>query len=363
MQSYVDRQEFAGIVAVIGRGDGILVHEAIGFLDLAHRQPMPKDALFRIASMTKPVTAIGIMILVDERKLAIDDPVERHLPEFRGQKLVAERTDETTVLRRPRRPITIRDLLTHTSGLPDRTQLQAEIFLRRNRSLAEAVMAYSQMPLEFEPGTSWAYCNMGIDVLGRLIEVASGQSYEDFLAERIFRPLGMKDTTFYPSPNQLRHAAEAGMKRDGKLVAPLRSLFDPQPDARYPMPCGGLFTTAEDLSRLYRMMLGRGALNGVRILSKEGVAAMTIPQTGGVRPGATDTGFGWAVVRGAQRDNSHLSLGSFGHSGALHTNAWIDPRKDLFTIVLLQRQGLPSADGVAIKTELQGLATTVIRSN
>jgi CubicO group peptidase (beta-lactamase class C family) len=363
MRSYVDRQEFAGIVAVIGRTGGIVSHEAIGFRDLDHRQPMPKDALFRIASMTKPVTAIGIMILVEEGKLAIDDPVEKQLPEFRGQKLVAERTDEKIVLQRPRRPITIRDLLTHTSGLPDRTQLQAEIFLRRNRSLAEAVMAYSQMPLESEPGTHWAYCNMGIDVLGRLIEVASGQSYEDFLAARIFQPLGMNDTTFYPSPEQLARAAEAGMKRDGKLVAPLRSLFDPPPGARYPMPCGGLFTTAEDLSRLYRMMLGRGALDGVRILSAESVAAMTSPQTGDVRPGATATGFGWAVVRGAQRDNMHLSVGSFGHSGALHTNAWIDPHNDLFTIVLLQRQGLPNAEGEAIKRELQALAATVLQSN
>jgi CubicO group peptidase (beta-lactamase class C family) len=363
MQSYVDRQEFAGIVAVIGRRDGIVAHEAIGFLDLAHRQSMPKDALFRIASMTKPVTAIGIMILVDEGKLSVTDPVERHLPEFRGQKLVVERTDETTLLRRPRRPITIRDLLTHTSGLPDRTQLQAEIFLRRNRWLAEAVMAYSQMPLEFEPGTSWAYCNMGIDVLGRLIEVVSGQSYEDFLAERVFQPLAMMDTTFYPTADQLRHAAEPGMKRDGKLVPPLRSLFDPSPGARYPMPCGGLFTTAADLSRLYRMMLGRGALDGVRILTEASVAAMASPQTEGVRPGAIDTGFGWAVIRGFQRDNSHLSIGSFGHSGALHTNAWIDPHKDLFTIVLLQRQGLPNADGEAIKTELQGVAISVHQSN
>jgi CubicO group peptidase (beta-lactamase class C family) len=358
MQSYVERQEFAGIVTVIGRGDGIISHEAIGFRDLAHREPMPKDALFRIASMTKPITAIGVMILVDEGKLVIDDPVERHLPEFRGQKLVANRMDETIVLKKPGRAITIRDLLTHTSGLPDRTQLQAEIFVRRNRTLAEAVMAYSQMPLEFEPGTSWAYCNMGIDVLGRLIEVASGQSYEDFLRRRVFEPLRMKDTTFYASAEQLRRAAEAGMKRGGKLVAPARSLFDPPPAARYPMPCGGLFTAGEDLARLYRMMLGRGVLDDTRILSEESVAAMTRPQTGAERAGPVATGFGWAVVRGTQRTNPNLSVGSFGHSGALHTNAWIDPHKDLFTIVLIQRQGLANADGEALKAELQALADT-----
>jgi CubicO group peptidase (beta-lactamase class C family) len=363
MQSYVDRQEFAGIVTVIGRGDGIISHEAIGFLDLAHTQAMPKDALFRIASMTKPITAIGIMILVDEGKLAIDDPVERHLPEFRGQKLVAERTDQTVVLRKPRRPIAIRDLLTHTSGLPDRTPLQADIFLRRNRSLSEAAMAYSQMPLEFEPGTSWAYCNMGIDVLGRLIEVASGQSYEDFLGAHVFQPLAMNDTTFYPTREQIQRAAEPGAKRNGKLIPLARSLFDPPAGARYPMPCGGLFTTGLDLSRLYRMMLGGGALAGVRILSADSVAAMTKAQTGDERSGPVATGLGWAVVRVPGRANAHLSVGSFGHGGALHTNAWTDPHKDLFTILLIQRQGLSNADSEALKAELQALAETAPRPN
>src|SRR4029078_2415744 len=133
--------------------------------------------------------------------------------------------------------------------------------------------------------------------------------------------------------------------------------------AKYPMPCGGLFTTAADLSQLYRAMLGRGALNGVRILSEGSVAAMTAPQTGETRAGPVATGLGWAVVRRADRANSHLSVGSFGHSGALHTNAWIDPQRDLFTILLIQRQGLASADGEARKTELQALAVGVFDRN
>src|SRR4051812_13910038 len=136
MQAFVDRHEIAGAVTVVGRRDGILSHEAIGSLDLAGKQPMRKDALFRIASMTKPITAIGIMILVDEGKLSIADPVEKHLPEFRGQMLVVGRTEATISLRKPARPITLRDLLTHTSGLPDRTPLQADIYFRRNHTLA-----------------------------------------------------------------------------------------------------------------------------------------------------------------------------------------------------------------------------------
>ena len=152
------------------------------------------------------------------------------------------------------------------------------------------------------------------------------------------------------------------MKRDGKLTAPLRSLFDPPQGAKYPMPCGGLFTSGADLSRLYRLMLGRGALDGVRIISEASAVAMTTPQTGAERPGPVATGFGWAVVRTPQRANAYLSAGAFGHSGALHTNAWIDPHKGLFTILLIQRQGLANADGEAMKAELQALAVTTSRS-
>jgi CubicO group peptidase (beta-lactamase class C family) len=356
MQGFVDRHEIAGAVTVVGRRDGILSHEAIGSLDLARKQPMRGDALFRIASMTKPITALGIMILVDDGKLKTTDPVEQHLPEFRGQMLVAGRTEETVVLRKPARPITVRDLLTHTSGLPDRTPLQADIYLRRNHTLAETVMAYSQRPLESEPGRSWAYCNMGVDTLGRIIEVASGRPYEEFLRERVFVPLGMKDTTFYPTREQAERAAVPGMKRGGELVPLARSLFDPPAGARFPMPCGGLYTTGPDLAQLYRMMLGGGALGTVRVVSEESVAAMTKVQTGDIRSGPVGTGFGWAVVRTPRGENELLSPGSYGHGGALHTNAWIDPKKGLFTILLIQRQGLSGPDAAAMRGELQSLA-------
>ena len=361
MQSFVDRREIAGAVTVVGRRDDIVRHDAIGHLDLDQERPMRADALFRIASMTKPITAIGIMILVDDGKLKITDPVEKHLPEFRGQMLVAERTDETVVLRKPARPITVRDLLTHTSGLPDRTPLQADLYARRNHTLAEAVMAYSQRPLEFEPGSSWAYCNMGVDTLGRIIEVASGRPYEDYLHERIFAPLGMNDTTFYPTREQLERAAVPGGKRGEKLVPLARTLFDPPPGARFPMPCGGLYTTGADLARLYQMMLGRGVRGDVRILSEPSATAMTTDQTGEVRSGPVGTGFGWAVVRRPPGEDELLSMGSYGHSGALHTNAWIDPHKDLFTILLIQRQGLSRADAAAMRGALQAMALDAIK--
>src|SRR5207237_2368060 len=137
-------------------------------------------------SMTKPITAIGIMILVDEGKLAVADPVEKYLPEFRGQMLVAERGKDTLVLKKPQRPITLRDLLTHTSGLPGGFPPGiADIYTKRNRTLAEGILVMSQRPLDFEPGSKWSYCNAGIDTLGRVIEVVSGESYEDVLCQRI----------------------------------------------------------------------------------------------------------------------------------------------------------------------------------
>src|SRR5262249_39625753 len=153
-------------------------HEAVGYQDLEAKRPMPKDALFRIASMTKPVTAIGIMMLVEEGKLAVEDPVEKHLPEFRGQMLVAGRSKDAEMLTKPSRPITVRDLLTHTSGLPGGPPPGlADLYLKRTHTLAEGVIAFSQRPLGFEPGAKWEYCNAGIDTLGRIIEVLSGDSY------------------------------------------------------------------------------------------------------------------------------------------------------------------------------------------
>src|SRR4051812_38970856 len=170
MQKFVDEKQVAGAVLVVGNKDGVIVETTIGSKNIAAGEKMQADALFRIASMTKPITAIGIMQLVEEGKLAIDDPVEKHLPEFKGQMLVAERGDGKVVLTKPQRPITVKDLLTHTSGLPSFPPGLADIYSARNHTLAEMVLATSQQPLEFEPGSKWAYCNPGIDTLGRIIE-------------------------------------------------------------------------------------------------------------------------------------------------------------------------------------------------
>lgn len=364
MQRFVEEHQIAGAVTLVGTAKGIVHHEAAGSLRLDPDTAMTKDSLFRIASMTKPITAVGIMILVDEGKLAIDDPVEKHLPEFRGQWLISERGSDKVTLKRPPRAITIRDLLTHTSGLAAYPPGLQDIYVKRNRSLAEAVLAVSQRPLEFEPGSRWAYSNTGIDTVGRIIEVVSGQDYETFLASRIFAPLGMSSTTFRPSAEQLKGAAGLYGVKDGKLAPAPDSLLGPPAKSRHPIPAGGLYSTAADQARFYRMMLNGGVLDDRRILSEASVQTMMKTQTGVLKTGFTagmSYGLGFAVVKQPEGVTAMLSPGTFGHGGAFGTQGWADPKKGVFVILMIQRTGLPNGDASEMRRELQRLAFDAVK--
>lgn len=363
MQGFVDKKDVAGAVVLVGRRHSILSLDSVGSQNLESNTPVQRDSLFRIASMTKPITAIGIMILVDEGKLSIDDPVEKHLPEFRGQMLI-ERGKDTMTLKKPSRLITVRDLLTHTSGMPGGPPPGlAELYRKRDRTLAEAVLAYSQRPLEFEPGTRWMYSNTGIDTLGRIIEVLSAMPYEGFLKQRVFDPLGMKDTTFYPSTEQMQRAAITYEKKEDKLSAVATSIIGPPKNAKFPIPAGGLYSTASDLANLYQMMLRRGTAGGTRILSEKSVELMTQTHTADLKTGFTNGmsfGLGWGVVRSPSGVTEMLSPGTYGHGGAFGTQAWIDPHKDLFVVLLIQRVGLPNADASEMRREVQKLAFSAV---
>lgn len=365
MKKFVDDGDLAGVVTVVGSSKGVAGEEAVGLLRLEGSEPMPKDALFRIASMTKPITAIGIMMLADEGKLSVDDPVEKYLPEFRGQMLVAERTADAVTLKKPARPVRIRDLLTHTSGLAGQYPAGlADVYTKRNRTLSETTIAISQTPLQFEPGSKWSYCNPGIDTLGRVIEVVSGQSYEDFLQKRLFGPLQMTQTTFHPSPEQLKHLAVTYDKKDGKLTPAPNTLIDYKKDSKHPIPAGGLFSTGSDLAKLYAMMLNKGTRGNTRFLSEKAVEEMTKVQTGDLKAGFVDGmgfGYGWGVVREPKGVTAMLSPGSYGHGGAFGTQAWIDPKQDVFVILLIQRTGLPNADGSKMREEFQTLAVAALK--
>jgi CubicO group peptidase (beta-lactamase class C family) len=364
MQRFVDDHQIAGSVCVVGTHKGIVYLDAAGNLRLDPVEPMPKDALFRIASMTKPITAVGIMILADEGKLKVTDAVEKHLPEFRGQWLIAERGPDQLVLKKPARPITLHDLLTHTSGLPGYPPGLNDLYRKRDRSLAEATLAVSQRPLDFEPGSRWSYSNTGIDTLGRVIEAVSGKKYETFLAERIFKPLRMNDTTFRPNKEQQPRLAGMYGVKDGKLVATPNALIGPPAEMRHPIPAGGLYSTGADLARFDRMMLNGGTLDGERILTAETVQEMTRVQTGDLKCGFTpgmSHGLGFAVVRQPEGVTAMLSPGSFGHGGAFGTQSWADPKRDLFILLLIQRTGLPNSDASDMRREVQRLAVEALK--
>jgi CubicO group peptidase (beta-lactamase class C family) len=367
LQKYVDSGDISGAVAVVGQADRLVACEAIGQADLAAKTPMAADALFRIASMTKPITAIGIMMLADEGRLNVNDKVEKYLPEFKNQMLVAKRDFDTLVLKKPARPIAIKDLLTHTSGLPGGYPAGlSDLYTKRNRTLAEAALVMSQRPLEFEPGSKWAYCNTGMDTLGRIIEVVSGKSYEQFLQVRLFDRLGMNDTTFYPSAEQLKRVATLYRKpQNGPLKPAANPLIKLTKGAKFPIPAGGLFSTGSNLATLYSMMLHRGAWQGKRLLSEAAVAEMTKVQTDdlpnvGFVPGSA-WGLGWSIVKEPQGVTAMLSPGTFGHGGAFGTQAWIDPAQNLFVVLLIQRTGLANSDASPMRQSLQEAAVRAIK--
>jgi CubicO group peptidase (beta-lactamase class C family) len=356
MQKFVDAGDLSGVVTVVGNRNGVLDIEAIGERDIARHAPMEKDTLFRIASMTKPITAIGIMILADEGKLSPDDDLAKHLPEFANLTLAGGK--------KPARPVKLRDLLTHTSGLSGSYPKEfADVYAKRNRTLAETTKAVATLSLQFEPGTKWAYCNAGIDTLGRVIEVVSGETYESFLRKRVFDPLGMTDTVFYPSAEQMKRLAVTYDKKDGRLAANMNLIGLPE-HPKHPIPAGGLISKGRDLAKLYQMMLNKGELNGRRILSERAVAEMTRTQTGDIKTGFVDGmsfGYGWAVVKEPKGVTAMLSPGTFGHGGAFGTQGWIDPKRNLFVVLLIQRTGLPNADASVFRKTLQELAVAAVR--
>lgn len=362
---FVASGDIAGAVAVVGDSAGVIAFEALGKRDLAAGDAMPKDALFRIASMTKPVTALTVMQLVEAGKVDLDAPVARYLPEFRDMPLVKERAGTRVVLDKPARQPTVRDLMRHTSGLPGGYPKGLEkLYERRDLPLSVSSLALAQRPLEFEPGSKWAYCNPGIDTLGRLAEVVSGTRFEDLLRDRILLPLGMKDTSFYPSAESLKRLATNYDKKNGNLVPVGTPLMGPPQGARFPVPAGGLYSTGADLARLYRAMLAGGELDGARVISAASLAEMTRLQTGDLPCGFVDGmgfGLGWARVREPKGVTAMLSPGTYGHGGAFGTQAWIDPGRGLFIVLLIQRTGLGNGDASPMREALQKAAVALPR--
>jgi CubicO group peptidase (beta-lactamase class C family) len=345
LQPFVDSHTLAGAVTLVATKDKILDISAVGYADVAAKKPMSIDALFWIASMSKPITATALMMLVDEGKVNVDDPVEKYLPEFKGQMLAVEKDADHVLLRKPTHPITVKNVLSHTSGLPFSSPIEKPTL--DLLPLAVRVQSYAMLPLDFDPDSNYKYANAGINTAGRIIEVVSGMLYEDFLDQRIFKPLGMKDTTFWPNEEQISRLAKSYKANKDKSdieETPVGQLKYPLNDrTRQPMPAGGLFSTASDLVKFCQMILNGGELGGKRYLSEAAVKQMTSRETPeGLKQ---SYGFGWSA-----------NGSSFGHGGAYSTNMSIDTKLGLITIFMVQNAGWRSDDGKKILPEFNKAA-------
>jgi CubicO group peptidase (beta-lactamase class C family) len=346
----VDAKEIAGAVTMVATADRVLHLDATGQADLASERPMRPDTFFWIASMTKPITATAVMMLQDEGKLAVEDPVEKYLPEF-GQLRTSDR--------KPAR-LTIRHLLTHTSGLGEASNEQS----RGTATLAAMIPLYIEKPLKFEPGSKWEYCQSGINTAARVVEVLSNEPFDQFLTRRLFEPLGMSDTTFYPSTAQVARLAKSYRRSaEGELKeteSPFLNSNGSTGHRRFPAANGGLFSTAPDYLRFCQMILRKGEYQGRHYVKPTSVERMTSIQTNGLKTGFTPGngwGLGWCVIREPQGVTAALSPGSFGHGGAFGTQAWIDPEKGRIYLLMIQRANFPNSDASEVRRVFQDAAT------
>ena len=381
IQRAIDAKQIAGAVTIVSRKNRIAHFEAQGFMDLESKTAMRKDAIFRMASMSKPVTSVAILMLLEEGKVRLNDPVSKFIPEFKDTKVAVTQpassetttsaststaaSTATTAAGRGRgrgaavaqeitlvpasRPITVKDLLTHTSGLESGGAGSREgnrIAPRDTKSnLATYIPKLGAVPLDFQPGTEWRYSALaGMETLGRIVEVASGMTFDQFLKTRLFDPLGMKDTAFYqPDEKQSRIASlygrpqgqPTGLQKQGTPEwLDTKTLFSGG---------GGLWSTAEDYIQFATMLVNGGQLNGKRFLSPRTVDLMGSNQLGDLYSKANRPGMGWGLGVEIALDpvaaNRRVGTGSFGWDGAFGTHFWVD-RKEQIAGVLLIQQGV-----------------------
>jgi CubicO group peptidase (beta-lactamase class C family) len=331
MEEAVKAKQAAGIVTLVMEKGKVVHHDAAGMADIAKGRAMEKDAVFWIASMTKSVNATAVMTLVDDGKLALDEPASKWLPEL------AKMTVEGGA--KPDKPITLRMLLSHTAGIafPPRKPTDGAI------SLKSYVASLINAPLAFPPGSSYEY-GFGPTVAGRIVEIVSGMKYEEFMRTRIFEPLGMKDTAFHPDDAlRARIARTYKMDEDTHELVPGYNPFVTSDSSvqHMPEPAGGLFSTSADMGRFYAMIANGGELAGKRILSAASVADMTKP----VRAGGKQLNYacGWQCNIETQRVCAAMPVGSFGHGGAFATNGFIDPKSGIVTVYLVQNVLVPDS--------------------
>jgi len=353
MNRFIDNHEIAGAVTLVATPDRIVHLDATGKADLGADAAMTPDAIFWIASMSKPILALLLLMLQDEGKLSVDDPVEKYLPEFKRLQLKSGKSA----------PVTIRHLLTHTSGMGEITPVEA----KEIKTLAGTIPLYVAKPVAFEPGSKWVYCQSGINTAARIVEVVSGMTFDEFAEKRLFGPLGMKNTTFYLTKDQLPRLAHSYRRTEKGELAATEIFFlngmSPTSRDRFPAANGGLFSTAKDYARFCQMILNGGKFAGTSYLSPKSIELMSTIQTGDLKTGFTPGngwGLGWCVVREPQGVTAMLSPGSFGHGGAYGTQAWIDPVKRRAYILMVQRANFPNSDASEVRRAFQEAANAAL---
>ncbi len=330
MQPFIDSKKARGVVTLVADEKRILHLSALGLADVKAGRKMETSDLFWIASMTKPMTAACIMILQDEGKLQLNDPVSKYLPQFK---------DES---------ITILQCLNHTSGMAN---VPGE-WRQTSKTLEEYMTHITKTAPISAPGETWKYCQSGINTVGRIIEIVSGQTLPEFMQQRLFVPLGMSETSFYPSKERCQTLAKTYDSRsesDKDVQITFLGLKGKKPwnRDRYPMANGGLFSTAKDCVAFCQMLLNEGEYRGKQILSKAAVKEMTSVTTGDLVVGFTP-GNGWGIgtiiTREPQGTTATLSPGTYGHGGAYGTQMWVDPVKKRIHILMVQRTGVKNGD-------------------
>jgi CubicO group peptidase (beta-lactamase class C family) len=360
MQEMIAKHEVAGAVTVVVTGNQILHLEATGFADVARNRPMTPDTLFWIASMTKPITGAAILMLQDEGKLNVADPIAKFLPEFANLKTPSGKPAN----------LTLTQILTHTSGLGEAGGAAAQ----QARTLADLVPLWLAAPMQYEPGEKWKYTQSGINAAARVVEVVSGMTFDAFLQKRLFDPLGMRHTTFYIGEEQRARlvTAYAKNKETGALEAvPPRPEFGPRD--RPPQGNGGLYSTGPDYARFCQMLLNGGTFEGRRYLSPAAMKVLTTPQTGSLPTGFFQSdpernwgaNYGWGIatcILRAPHDGvaAMLSPGTYGHGGAWGTQAWIDPVKGVAYILMVQRSNFPNSDASDVRGSFQQAAANAL---
>ena len=324
--------EVPGTVTLVAQNGRVVHFEVRGVMDIETKRPLAKDAIFSLASLTKPVTTVAILMLVEEGKVRLNDAISKFIPAYADVKVAVTPARTVAVSR----PVTIRDLLTHTSGFVSPAQIPTDA----NATLAEFIPRFASEPLEFQPGTQWTYSNtVAFDTLARIVEIASGETYDRFLRERIFEPLGMRDTAHALSAAQKsRLATRYDVTANG-----LRKAVRPE-TPRYFGGGWGLNSTAEDYYKFAQMLLNKGEVGGKRLLSPRAVElmqAVNIPDTLPGRTPGTSWGLGVRVISDNAKAGVFLSTGSFGWSGATGTHFWVDPAENLVAVLMT---GAPTAN-------------------